>query len=200
VRGDAQVSLACWANGPTDATLRIHYTHKNGTKAELVVPLAELHEGSWRPEEILWSPDGSAFLINGAENAYAGSDFFIFRVQGNALVRSSVTRVAQGNMLDRLAGCWPYIRELVGNEPQFNMSAISWTVNSLAVFAEVPCSSRYENSMCSVYGYELDATSGAIAKVLSAEEVRNNWRSQMSWKMAEADLPTCDPHTGKIKE
>ena len=139
--GDAQVSLACWANGPKDANLRIHYTHKNGTNAELVVPLAEFNDGAWRPEEILWSPDGSAFLINGSENAYAGSDFFMFRVQGNALVRSSVTRAAQNDMVDRLARCWPYIREIVGNEPQFNMSAISWTANSLAVFAEVPCNS-----------------------------------------------------------
>lgn len=198
--GDAQVRLACWEQGSKDATLRIGYTHKNGTKAELVVPLAEFHEGAWRPEEILWSPDGSAFLINGSENAFAGSDFFVFRVQGSALVHSSITRAAQTNMLDRLAGCWPYIREIVGRAPQFNMSAISWTANSLAVFAEVPCSSSYENSMCSVYGYELDATSGAVARVLSAEEVRKNWRPLMSWNMADPDLPTCDPQTGKVKE
>ena len=198
--GDAQVSLACRAQGPKDTTLRIRYTHKNGTNAELVVPLAEFSDGAWRPQEVLWSPDGNAFLINGSENAYAGSEFFVFRVQGNALVRSSITRAAQTDMLDRLARCWPYIREIVGKEPQFNMSAISWTANSLAVFAEVPCNSIYENSMCSVYGYELDATSGAIAKVHSAEEVRKSWRSHMSWNMAESGLPACDPHTGTVEE
>lgn len=196
--GDAQVTLACRAQGPADATLRIRYTHKNGTNAELVVPLADFNGGDWRPQEILWSPDGGAFLINGSENAYAGTDFFVFRVQGNTLVRSSITRAAQSDMRDRLARCWPYIREIAGNEPQFNMSAISWTANSLAVFAEVPCTSNFENSMCSVYGYEVDATSGAVGKVLSDEEVRKDWHSHMSWSMAESGLPTCDPQTGKI--
>ena len=47
-------------------------------------------------------------------------------------------------------------------------------------------------------GWADDATSGAIGKVLSDEEVRKNWHSHMSWSMAESGLPTCDPQSGKI--
>jgi hypothetical protein len=195
--GDASVRISCLAEGPSDETLRIHYK-KSGAELDLVVPLADLNGRHWHPREILWAPDGLAFLINGSENAFAGFDFFLFRVQGNALVLSSISRTAQTDMVDRLARCWPYIREIVGARPDFNMSAISWTADSLNVFAEVPCTATYENSMCSVYGYEMNARSGAITQVLSADEVRKNWRPHMSWNPAESSLPACDPHTGKV--
>ncbi len=195
--GDASVSLEC--GGAAGQTLRVRYK-RSGTELEIAMPLADMHRGDWRPQEILWAPDGLAFLINGSENAYSGSDFVIFQVRGNALVRSSITGVVQTDMVGRLAKCWPYIREITGGDPQFNMSAISWSGDTLAVFAEVPCTATFENSMCSVYGYEMNARSGEIVNVLSEEEVRKNWRAHMSWSMTEPTLPTCDPKTGKVHE
>ncbi len=196
--GNVSVSFGCRADGPTDETFRINYKNESGADLRLSVPLKELNGGQWRPQEILWSPDGQAFLINGSETAYSGVDFVLFRVEGDALVRKSITPAAQTDMLGRLARCWPYLREIVGDTPRFNMAAISWVGDSLDVFAEVPCTSSFENSMCSVYGYQMDARTGAIAKVLSASEVNNTWYPNMSWKMAASDLPSCDPHTGKV--
>ena len=192
--GDAWVILECI----DEVILRVLYKKKDGPNLRLDVPWKELDEGAWRPREILWSPDGLAFLINGSGKPGARTDFQLFRVEQDKLVLEAISNTARHDMVERLARCWPYIREIAGPEPRFNTFAVGWKDDTLDVVAEVPCDSHYENSMCSVYGYEMNARTGAISRVLSAAEVNNTWYPDMSWSMAASDLPSCDPRTGKV--
>ncbi len=193
VHGDVTVTLEC----PAGDTLRILYKKNDGT-LRLDVPWREMDGGAWRPREILWSPDGLAFLLNGSSRGDGRSDFEVFRIENDALVRQAISNSARKDMVARLARCWPYIREIAGADPRINTFAAAWRNDTLDVVTEVPCDSHYENSMCSVYGYEMDARTGAIARVLSAADVNNTWYPHMRWSMAASDLPSCDPDTGKV--
>jgi hypothetical protein len=194
VHGDSSVTLEC----PAGDTLRVLYKKNDGTTLRLDVPWKEIDGGTWRPREILWSPGGLAFLLNGSSTDDGRSDFQAFRIENGSLVREAISNAARQDMVVRLARCWPYIRDLAGAEPRFNTFAVAWKHDTLDVVTEVPCNARYENSMCSVYGYEMHPGTGAIARVLSAAEVNNTWYPHMRWSMAASDLPSCDPDTGKV--
>ncbi len=194
IRRDVSVILEC----PAADVLRVLYKKNDGPKLQLDVPWKVLDGGAWQPREVLWSPDGLAFLVNGSGGADSRTDFQLFRVDQDKLVRLAISNTARHDMVERLARCWPYIREIAGPEPRFNTFAVGWKDDTLDVVAEVPCDSHYENSMCSVYGYEMNARTGAISRVLSAAEVNNTWYPDMTWSMAASDLPSCDPRTGKV--
>jgi hypothetical protein len=145
---------------------------------------------AWRAQELLWAPDSNAFVVNGSESAYAGSDFVVYRFDGDRIVSGRITAAAQSDMVRtfppcRARGLDKTDCQRIARTPAFNMSAIAWTrgSNGLVVFAEVPCSSSHGGIMCQVMGYELEARTGRILARLPARELKRRYQSQMAWPM-----------------
>jgi hypothetical protein len=151
---------------------------------------------SWRPQELLWSPDSKAFFVNGSENAYSGDGVLVFELDSPGLHGVDPAKAAQRDMVRRFPPCQARDNEAdvcarVLKNPDFNMSAITWTRESHAiiVIAEVPCSSSYGGIMCQVQGYELDAHTGKILARMSAKDLKERWQGQMSYPMRIPEPP-----------
>ncbi len=155
---------------------------------------------SWRPQELLWSPDSKAFLVNGSENAYAGEGFLVFELGLPGFQGFAPAKTVQRDMVRRFPPCQargrdPDICARVLKNPDFNMSAVAWTRGSHAiiVMAEVPCSSSYGGIMCQVQGYELDARTGRILARMSAKDLKERWQRQMAFSMRIPEPPEFGP-------
>ena len=192
-RADTRVEVHCGGrNASTKTILRI----TTRTNAPVDVAL-DTPEGSiWRPEEVVWAPDASAFIINGGENAYAGFDFVVVDIRRVPIVPVRITAAAQRDMVAsyppcRAMGLEPDDCRRITADPQFNMSAIAWTRGSKAVvvFAEVPCSSSYGGIMCQVMGYELEVATGRILSRMTPRDLKRRFQSQMAWQMRIPDAP-----------
>jgi hypothetical protein len=152
---------------------------------------------AWRPQELLWSPDSKAFIINGAVSAYCGFAFLMYELRGHEIVWNEITDDAQRDMVAALPPCKAANRDGadckdIEGDPEFNMSAIAWTRNSKAivVMAEVPCSSSYGGIMCQVLGYELDVPTGRILRRTQPRELKREWQAEMAWEMRIPEPPT----------
>ena len=128
-----------------------------------------LDGASWRPEELVWAPDASAFVINGSESAIAGFDFVVFDIERVPIAPVRISAAAQRDMIATYPECEarnlePDDCRRIECKSEFNMSAIAWTraAKAVVVFAEVPCSSTYGGIMCQVMGYELEVATGRI--------------------------------------
>ena len=192
-RPDASVEVHCGGRNASGKTMLRITTRTN---ASVDVPL-DTPEGSvWRPEEVVWAPDASAFIINGSESAYAGSDFVVVDIQRVPIVAVWITAAAQRDMVAsyppcRAMGLEPDDCRRITANPEFNMSAIAWTRGSKAVvvFAEVPCSSSYGGIMCQVMGYELEVATGRILSRMTPRDLKRRFQSQMVWQMRIPDAP-----------
>lgn len=150
----------------------------------------------WRPKEILWAPDATAFAINGSASAFAGFDVLIYRIRADGVVRVRVTAQAQADMVGAFPPCrasglaLPDCRT-IASDPGFNMSVLTWTRGSSAVvvFAEVPCNSRYGGIMCQVQGYELDVPSGRILRRMTARDTKRRYQWAAAWPISIPDPP-----------
>jgi hypothetical protein len=160
----------------------------SGRVWEIALPMTVRDQ--WRPQELLWSPDGQQFIINGSENAYAGDAFVVIDLHDPNPTAKEITESAQRDMVKRFPPCKAanHVEDLcrrMERDPQFNMSAITWTRDSHAVvvMAEVPSSSTYGGIMGQVEGYEIDSASGRILKRLNATELKTRWQSEMAFRM-----------------
>src|SRR5258708_25621950 len=89
----------------------------------------------WRPQELLWSPDSKAFLINGSENGYAGFGVVVYELRSASVVAHDVTRAAQNDMVATFPPCRALNADdsdckRMEADPEFNMSALTWTQSS----------------------------------------------------------------------
>ena len=178
-------------DGVETTVLRV--TLGDGTVQDIV---PEIPGTIWRPEEILWSPDSKAFIVNGGENAYAGYSFILYEISGKRVVASRPTRNAQRDMARLFPPCRALnsradICKKIATAPEFNLSVIRWAhgSDSVIVFGEVPCSSTYGGIMCQVVGYELEARTGRILRRISARELKQRYQSSMGWDMEIPDPP-----------
>jgi hypothetical protein len=180
------VDVQCAGSHParTGVMLRV------STRGRLPLDVAiALDSGSvWRPQEVLWAPDSSAFVINGSESAYGGAQFVVYEIRSAQPTTRRITNAAQKDMAQTFPPCRAANFDVVdcnefASDPQFNMSAIAWTRGSraLVVFAEVPCSSTFGGIMCQVMGYEIEVASGRILARMTAVEFKRRYQSQAAW-------------------
>ena len=188
---DKSVQVALHCNG---ANIFLTVT-RAGRVVQIGLPM--IARDLWRPQELLWSPDGQQFIVNGSENAYAGYAFVVVNLHDQNPTAREITEAAQSDMVRRFPPCKAANHEdeicrRLEREPDFNMSVITWTHDSraLIVMAEVPSSSSYGGIMGQVEGYEIDAASGRILKRLSATQLKARWQSEMAFTMTIPDPPT----------
>lgn len=190
----ASIEVRCAGlNGDGEGVvLRIRRGNRSPTDLKL-----EIEPGSnWRPQELMWARDSSAFVVNGSESAHAGNDFVVYRIGGDRIAPARITRGAQRDMVSTYPPCKASGLDRddclrIAKSPEFNMSAIAWTRGSsgLVVFAEVPCTSSYGGIMCQVMGYELEVPTGRILVRMPARELKRRYQSQMAWPMRIPDRP-----------
>jgi hypothetical protein len=144
----------------------------------------------WRPQEVLWAPDSTGFVINGSPSAYAGFAFVVYRVGAENVIPTDVTNLAQRDMVQTFPPCKArHISNAecgaIEKEPEFNMSALAWSRGGAAVivFGEIPCSGQYGGIACQVMGYEVAVPTGKILDRMSAPELRRRFQSDMAWPM-----------------
>jgi hypothetical protein len=149
-------------------------------------------------EELLWSPDSSAFLVNGSTSSYAGFFTTIYRISTTGLQKLGVTQAAQSDMVSSFPPCRAtkrdeqLCRSTIRN-PNFNISGVAWLGTAqVVVAAEVPCSSSYGGIMCQVQGYVISVPEGSLVERLSAKELKGRWQSKMAWQMRIPDPPVYD--------
>lgn len=193
-RGTAEVSLTCRNASPEDAQILVNY------RAPGVNLSAELlgDDDAWRPQELLWAPDGRAFAISGSGNAYAGFDLIVIRIEGARLIRSHPVLPARRLMIGHLATCWPEVRaahEYISPELDvINMSAIAWKdASTLAVFAEVIPSSNYGAAMGQAMGFEIDVRDGRVQRQMTAAEFKKRWQAAAGWQIRIPEQVDCGP-------
>jgi hypothetical protein len=190
----ASVEVRCAGlNGDGEGVV-LRIRRRNRSPADLKL---EIEPGSyWRPRELVWAPDSSAFVVNGSESAYAGDDFVVYWIQRDRITSARITGAAQRDMVATYPPCEASGLDRddcqgIAKSPEFNMSVIAWTRGStrLVVFAEVPCASRYGGIMCQVMGYELEVRTGRILVRMPAPELKRRYQSQMAWPMRIPDRP-----------
>ena len=191
----ASVEVRCAGLNQTGEGVVFRITRRNRPPTALKL---EIEPGSsWRPQEIVWAPDSSAFVVNGSESAHAGNDFVVYRIDSDRISAARVAAAAQRDMVATYPPCKASgldrdACQRIATSLKFNMSAIAWTrgSSSLVVFAEVPCSSSHGGIMCQVMGYELDVATGRILLRMDALEFKRRYQSQMAWPMRIPDKPS----------
>ena len=193
----AEVALRCKTLNRDNAEIALTIRHAGRV---LEIPLPMTVRDGWRPQELLWSPEGKQLIVNGSQNAYAGYAFVVIDLRDPNPTAKEITESAQWDMVRRFPPCKAakHERELcrrVEHAPHFNMSAITWTrdSHSLVVMAEVPSSSAYGGIMGQVEGYEIDSGSGRILERLGATELKARWQSEMAFRMEIPERATYEP-------
>jgi len=193
----AEVALRCKTLNRDDAEIALTVRHA-GRVLEILLPMTV--RDRWRPQELLWSPDGQQFIVNGGQNAYAGYAFVVIDLRDPNPTAKEITASAQRDMVRRYPPCKAAKRDedfcrRMERDPDFNMSAITWTrdSHSVIVMGEVPSSSGYGGIMGQVEGYEIDSASGRILTRLGATELKSRWQSEMAFRMTIPEPATYDP-------
>lgn len=157
-----------------------------------------------RTQELLWSPDSKAFLVNGSESAYAGFFVKVYKVEDHQVRELKVTQAAQCDMVTAFPPCKAKsldAKECKGLEkdPEYNVSGLEWVngSDSIIVIAEVPCSSAYGGIMCQIHGYRLEVASGKILVRMTARELKQQWQHSMAWTMRIPDPPVYEAPMGQ---
>lgn len=184
--------------GGEDGTFFIHVIRPSGRWQN-----ADLDEGA---HELLWAPDSTAFLVNGATSGYAGFFTALYRFGPDGFRKLVVTEAAQRDVVTTFPPCKALnrdetiCREITKN-PEFNMSGISWVrdASQIVVVAEVPCSSSYGGIMCQVLGHVLSVPEGRIIERLTARDLKARWQGNMAWTMRIPDPPQYESPSKKRK-
>ena len=191
--GNSKVELLCDGfDKDGDVIVHLRVTTPDGQKLNTV-----LDEGA---HEILWAPNSMAFLVNGGFSAIAGFFTTAYLISPDGVRKIDFTEAAQLDMVESFPPCKAWNRDAndcisTSKNPEFNMSGVSWLPDSsgVAVFAEVPCSSRYGGIMCQVLGYELKVPEGTILRRMTAKEFKHKWGSYAAWHIRIPDPPEYGP-------
>ena len=157
---------------------------------------AEFEDQYEHGDELLWSPDSTAFLVNGSQNSFSGYYVNVYRLGAKGVEKLDVTEAAQRDMVLSFPPCKTIFDQqpdchTIEKNPEYNMSAIDWVPgrSAIVVITEVPCSSGYGGIMCQVLGYELEVPTGKILSRMIAKELKKRWQPSMNWKMSIPDPP-----------
>lgn len=199
----------CWAaNAPSQVipapdrqTVAKLVCHDSGLTLRIERPtggsqIFQLRDGA---TELLWAPDSTSFLINGAENAITNY-LEVYQRDASRWRRLNVTKSAQQDMVRSYPPCKAFNRddkicERIASNPEFNMVGLAWSKNSstLIVMAEVPCSSYYGGIMCQIQGYEIGVPDGTIIRRMTASDLKSRWQQRMGLDLRIPEPPVYGP-------
>jgi hypothetical protein len=185
--GNVRISVGLQVGGDSDRNLSLH------VKLPAVIQDINLDEGA---NELLWSGDSRAFLVNGGYNAYSGFFVTVYVIGKTRIDRFDITAQAQRDMVESFPPCKAANRDerdcrKLEQHPEFNMSGLGWINGSagVVVFAEIPPSSFYGGILGQVLGYELEIPSGKILRRLSAAEFKKQWQPIAAWNISVPEPP-----------
>lgn len=141
-------------------------------------------------DEVLWSPDSTAFAISGNNNANTDYHLFVYRLNSSGLTRINPTRPALRDMVRSFPPCRALnatdeCRDIVKHPSDWiGVAAIDWVIgsSSIVVMAEMNESSRVGGILGQVLGYEIEIPTGKILRRMEAREFAQRWQSSMAWK------------------
>jgi hypothetical protein len=146
--------------------VELDVARKDGTSTEIA-------QRGLVADEVLWSPDSKALLINGSDGGEGPEYIYVYHL-GEPDSRPLDVAAAQEDMLKGFPPCKakhaPKDCTLSGED--INVIAVDWTHGSSAVLvlAEMPCSSSVGGIMRQVLDYELEVSSGRILRRMEAKE------------------------------
>jgi hypothetical protein len=147
-----------------------------------------LSPGSFVEMDALWAPDSSALSLAWNSNALMETTQ-IYTVDADGVHATAMAPV-QTDFVRKFPPC-------VGNPPpceidasgkDYNYLTVAWSSpHTVVMMAEVPGSSRFGANLGGVTGYEVDARTGAILRVLKPREFKRRWQWRMGWNFNVAD-------------
>jgi len=189
--GRITIKVGLQPGGGLDRNLLLHVTMPTHTEN------IKLDEGA---NELLWSPDSRAFMVNGGFNRYSGFFVAVYSIRDEHIDRLDVTEQAQRDMVASFPPCKAANRDdgickETTEHPDFNMSGLDWIKGSTAivVFAEVPPTSSYGGILGQVLGYELEIPTGKILQRMQVKEFKRVWQPSAAWDIHVPDAPAYGP-------
>ncbi len=135
-------------------------------------------------DEVLWSPDSKAVLINGSDGAEGPQYLYVYHL-GEPGSRPLDVATAQKGMRTSFPPCKAKYapKDCALAAEDINVIAVDWTHGSSAVvvMAEMPCSSSVGGIRCQVLGYELEVSTDKILRRMEPKEFAARWQHSMAW-------------------
>lgn len=160
-------------------------------------PSGEVSLSGWAEDEIVWSPDSTAFFVTESDGGEGPRFVVVYRLDDLKAESPSVIAAVQRDMVASFPPCKAkyalpeFCNGLAKHPGDINVVAVDWGngSSSIVVMAEVPCTSAYGGIMCQVLGYEVEVTTGRILSRMSAKEFAVRWQKSMAWKFRVPDPP-----------
>ena len=146
----------------------------SGMSADLDEPYIEM--------EALWAPDSSAFSLAWNETAITDrSEIYVLEAQGPRQVDLTPVREGFARKFPPCVGD-PGPCAVDHNGRGYNYLTVAWAApHTVVLMAGVPPSSSWGRDMGRVSGYEIDAITGRIMRVLTPVEFKKRWQSHLGW-------------------
>ena len=136
--------------------------------------------------DLLWAPDSKAFLVDAGEGMTSPSFVQVYTLDDPQLRAVDITHEVEQDMVKTFPPCKalfiePSTCRKIEKQPDYNMTAITWTKDSSAVvvLAQVPCTSNYGGISCQSMGYEVEVPSGKILKRIPPRDFKKNYQKFM---------------------
>jgi hypothetical protein len=156
---------------------------RGAQRSQFAAP-TELHqEVDWfTGMEVLWAPDSSAFSLAWSENAITNMSR-IYVVKEGRPVAVDLAAVRADLVKDYPACVGVPDHCVVSRDGKdYNYLTVGWAApHTVAIMGEVGESSSFGRTLGKVNGYEVDAASGKIVRVLKPGAFKRRWQSHMGW-------------------
>ena len=128
------------------------------------------------------APDSSAFSLSWNETAITDRSE-VFVVQPEAVRRLDLKPVRESFARKHpLCLGVPAPCEVDQTGLSYNYITVAWAAPHMVVLmAEVPPSSSQGRNMGKVNGYEVDALTGQVSRVLSPAQFKRRWQAHLGW-------------------
>jgi hypothetical protein len=138
----------------------------------VVVPIESL-------AEVLWAPTSDVFAVTQSDGGWVGTwSVTVYRLRATGVSVSAPTKAVLADFQERFPKC---------PDEHPNVAAVDWEdgTRRLRLVVEMPCHSSCAD-MCEILGYVVDPVTGAVARRLSAAQVRTSWPTAIGPRVAEA--------------
>lgn len=130
----------------------------------------------------LWAPDSSAFSLSWNETAITErSEVYVV---GPQTLRKVDLTFMMRDFAKRFPPCVsdPAPCEIDRHGRFYNYLTVAWAApHTVVMMAEVPPSSSWGRNLGEVSGYEVNALTGSVVRVMTAAEFKRRWQSHMGW-------------------
>jgi hypothetical protein len=148
-------------------------------------------------DEIEWSQDSKAFLVNGSDAGLGPERVHVYLLTDDPLRPYDVSIEAQEDLVRSIPPCRAkdldeYPCEGITSDPEGNnIFGVDFTRGSSAVvvLASYVCSSSMGGIMCQSIGYEVDIRSGKILRRMEPKEFKRLWQHNLAWKYEDPGPP-----------